>query len=55
MATLDRIDPAYTAWSPSRAGIATEDEIYIGKHRRPTGVKRLSLTAMFYTARHRAH
>ncbi|SHG77454.1 hypothetical protein SAMN05443575_2744 [Jatrophihabitans endophyticus] len=53
MATLDRIDPAFTAWTPSAAGIATEDEEYVGRHRKP-GARRLSLVAMFYTPRHRA-
>lgn len=53
MAILDRIDPAYTAWTPSASGLATEDDAYIGRHRRP-GVKRLSLIAMFYAARHRS-
>lgn len=53
MAVLDRIDPAYTAWTPSAAGIATEEETYEGRHRRG-GIKRLSLTAMFYSARHRS-
>lgn len=52
MATLDRIDPAYTPWSPSAAGMATEDELYLGRHRR-TGARRLSLTALFYTGKHR--
>lgn len=53
MATLDRIDPPFTAWSPSTAGIATEDEVYVGRHRKP-GMKRLSFTAMFHTGKHRA-
>jgi hypothetical protein len=52
MATLDRIEPAYTPWTPSAAGLVTEDETYLGKHRRP-GLRRLSVLAMFYTGRHR--
>jgi len=53
MATLDRIEPAYTAWSPSSAGIGvTEDDEYIGRHRTPTG-RGFSLHRMFYSARHR--
>jgi hypothetical protein len=54
MATLDRIDPAYTAWSPSAAGLVIEDEDYIGRHRKPTGGRGFSLTRMFYTAKHRS-
>jgi hypothetical protein len=53
MATLDRIEPAYTPWTPSSAGLVTEDdEEYVGKHRR-SGIRRLSMFAMFYTGRHR--
>jgi hypothetical protein len=53
MATLDRIEPAYVAWTPSAAGMATdEDEDYVGKHRRP-GLRRLGLLSMFYSGRHR--
>jgi hypothetical protein len=52
MATLDRIEPAYKPWTPSAAGIATEDEHYVGKHRRP-GIRRLSMFAIFYSAKHR--
>jgi hypothetical protein len=52
MATLDRIEPAYTPWTPSAAGLATEDEAYVGKHRKP-GVRRVSILAMFYTPKHR--
>ncbi len=55
MATIDRIDTGYTAWTPSAAGITTEDETYIGRHRRPgTSGKSFSLGRMFHTARHRA-
>jgi hypothetical protein len=54
MATLDRIEPAYTPWTPSSAGIATEEETYTGRHRRPDlGGKTFSLHRMFYTAKHR--
>jgi hypothetical protein len=52
MATLDRIEPAYTPWTPSAAGIAIEDDDYVGKHRKP-GIRRLSMFAMFYSAKHR--
>ena len=55
MATVDRIDPAYTAWTPSAAGIATEDEGYVGRHRKPGAARGFSLHRMFYAARHRAH
>jgi hypothetical protein len=51
MATLDRIEPAFTPWTPSAAGLALEDE-YVGKHRKP-GVRRLSMFAMFYAGKHR--
>jgi hypothetical protein len=53
MATLDRIEPAYKHWSPSAAGLVTEDEVYNGRHRRPGG-RALSFMRMFYTPRHRA-
>jgi hypothetical protein len=53
MATLDRIEPAYTPWTPSAAGLVTDDETYVGRHRKPHA-RALSLRAMFYTARHRA-
>jgi hypothetical protein len=53
MATLDRIEPAYTPWTPSAAGLVTDDPEYVGRHRK-LGVRRVSLRAMFYTARHRA-
>ena len=55
MATLQRIEPAYTAWTPSAAGLATdEDEEYTGRHRKPTLRRTFSLHRIFYTARHRA-
>jgi hypothetical protein len=53
MATIDRIQPAFTPWTPSAAGLATEDEAYIGRHRKPAH-RSLSLLHMFYRARHRA-
>ena len=54
MATLDRIEPAYTPWTPSTAGLVTEDdEPYVGKHRKPGG-RFLSVFRMFYSPRHRA-
>ncbi|MDT4915101.1 MAG: hypothetical protein QOC66_4229 [Pseudonocardiales bacterium] len=52
MATLDRIEPAYTPWSPSAAGLVTDDEGYTGRHRKPNGWS-LSLMRLFYTPRHR--
>ena len=56
MATIDRIDTGYTAWTPSSAGITTEDETYVGRHRRPgTSTKSFSLHRMFHAARHRRH
>ena len=51
MATLDRIDPAYKPWTPSAAGLATEDADYVGRHRR-RGMRRLSVFALFYLPRH---
>ena len=55
MATIDRVDPAYTAWTPSAAGIRTEDETYVGRHRRPDMARVFSIIRMFYSARHRRH
>jgi hypothetical protein len=52
MATLDRIEPAYKPWTPSAAGLATDDSAYVGRHRRQ-GVRRLSLRAMFYMGKHK--
>ena len=55
MATIDRIDTGYTAWTPSTAGLTTEDDSYIGRHRRPgTASRTFSLHRMLHTARHRA-
>ena len=53
MATLQRIEPAYTAWTPSKAGLVTDDEEYVGRHRKPNGGRAFSLHRMFYAARHR--
>ena len=57
MATLDRIEPAYTPWTPSAAGIGTAEESeYFGRHRRLTlGRRVFSLRRLFYVARHRRH
>jgi hypothetical protein len=53
VATLDRIEPAYTPWTPSTTGLGVDDDTdYVGKHRAPSG-RALSLRRMFYTARHR--
>jgi hypothetical protein len=52
LATIDRIRPAYTTWSPSVTGIGvTEDELYTGRHRK-TGARGLGLLRMFHRARH---
>ena len=53
MATLDRIEPTYTPWTPSTSGLITEDEEYVGKHRKPGG-RSFSLSRMFYMPKHRA-
>jgi hypothetical protein len=57
MATIDRIEPAYTPWSPSKSGFGeavTTDvgEEYVGKHRRP-GARGLNILRMFYAGKHR--
>ncbi len=53
MATIDRIEPAYKAWSPSATGFeAAGEEEYVGRHRRP-GARGLGLLRMFYTGKHR--
>ncbi len=52
MAILDRIEPAFTAWTPSAAGIGVDDDEYTGRHRTPTR-RSFSLHRMFYAARHR--
>jgi len=53
MATLERIEPAYTPWTPSAAGIATEDEAYVGRHRKPEAGRVFAFARMFYSPRHR--
>jgi hypothetical protein len=52
MATLDRIEPAYQPWTPSSAGLVTDEEGYVGRHRKPG--RSFSFTRMFYSPRHRA-
>ncbi len=52
MATIERVEPAYTAWSPTAAGIATEGDEYVGRHRK-TGARALSVVRMFYRGKHR--
>lgn len=56
MATLDRIEPAYTPWTPSAAGSGTESGTYVGRHRKHGRQSRraLSLLRMLYVPRHRA-
>jgi hypothetical protein len=54
MATLDRIEPTFTPWTPSASGLGVaEDEDYIGRHRKQVG-RAFSLRRMFYAARHRS-
>ncbi len=56
MATIDRIEPAYTAWSPSTSGFTSTDEateVYVGRHRRPDA-RGLGVLRMFSGAFHRA-
>ena len=56
MATIDRIEPAYTPWSPSTSGFTSADEAreaYIGRHRRPGARANLNLLRMFYSGKHR--
>jgi hypothetical protein len=53
MATIDRIEPAYTPWAPSTSGFSVAgNENYVGRHRHP-GPRGLRLFRMFYTGRHR--
>ena len=53
MATLDRIEPAYTPWTPSSTGIGVvEDDGYVGRHRKPSS-RALSVRRLCYFARHR--
>ena len=52
MATVDRIQPSYTAWTPSASGLETEvEDDYVGRHRKPGG-RGLSMLRMFYRPRH---
>ena len=51
MAILQRVESVYTPWTPSAAGLATEEE-YVGRHRKP-GLRRIGLLSMFYTGAHR--
>ena len=53
MATLDRIEPAYTPWTPAAAEFVTDDRDYVGRHRR-RGIRGLGLLRMFYKPRHLA-
>ena len=52
MATIDRIEPAYTPWTPSESGIGTVADEYVGRHRGAL-TRRFSLRQLFYLARHR--
>jgi hypothetical protein len=56
--TVDRVE--FRPWPPSSAAApavgthaATDEELYVGKHRK-TGGRSLSLLRMFYSPRHRA-
>jgi hypothetical protein len=53
MATIDRIDPAYAPWTPSAAGIATDEDEYVGRHRKLGTFRGFSFAKLFYVARHR--
>lgn len=51
--TLDRIEPAYTPWTPSASGIGMDVDVrYAGRHR-AQGRRVFSLRRLFYLARHR--
>jgi len=53
MATINRIEPAYTPWAPSTSGFpVAADEEYVGRHRKP-GARGLRVFKMFYTGKHR--
>jgi hypothetical protein len=55
MATLDRIEPAFVAWTPSVSGLGVTDDVaeeYVGRHRRPSP-RRSLFRGLFYAARHR--
>lgn len=56
MATLNRIEPAYSSWTSAASTLArreVEEEEYVGRHRKPEGRRRWSMFAFFYRARHR--
>ena len=54
MATLDRIEPAFTPWTPSASGLGVaEDDDYVGRHRKADRAVSFSLRRLFYAARHR--
>ena len=59
MATIDRIEPAYTPWSPAKSGFGETvpadgaAEEYVGRHRRPGAARGLNVLRMFYTGKHR--
>ena len=54
MATVDRVEPAYTPWTPSAAGIGTAvPDTYAGRHRCAGSRVVFSLRRLFYVARHR--
>jgi hypothetical protein len=55
--TVDRVE--FRPWPPSSAAApavgphaATDEELYVGKHRKP-GLRRLAMLALFYSAKHR--
>ena len=53
MATIQRVEPAYTPWAPSTSGFpAVTDKDYVGRHRNP-GARGLRMFKMFYAGRHR--
>ncbi len=51
MATIQRVEPAYTPWAPSTTGFPAAID-YVGRHRKP-GARGLRMFKMFYRARHR--
>ena len=52
MATIQRVEPAYTPWAPSTSGFPTAVGEYAGRHRKQ-GTRGLRMFKMFYTGRHR--
>jgi hypothetical protein len=52
MATIQRVEPAYTPWAPSTSGFSTAAGDYVGRHRK-AGARGLRMFKMFYTGRHR--